>query len=85
MSLPAPLDRATVIGMLAAFGDREPAAVEEQIGSLELTWLVTEVEQHYGTTVELSEDVLESILTVDDAVRVIGAALPAPAAPAEGR
>jgi acyl carrier protein len=71
--------------MLAAFGDRDPSAVDEEIGSLELTWLVTEVEQRYGTTVELSEEDLDSIRTVDDVVRVIGAALPRPAAPAEGR
>lgn len=82
MSTPPPLDRATVVGMLAAFGDRDPAAVDEEIGSLELTWLVSEVEQRYGAAVELTEDDLDGIRTVDDAVRVIGAALPAPA---EGR
>lgn len=84
MSLPAPLDRADIVRMLAAFGDRDPSAVDEEIGSLELTWLVTEIEQRYATTVELSEEDLDSIRTVDDAVRVIGAALPRPAAPAEG-
>ncbi|MDI5961244.1 acyl carrier protein [Streptomyces sp. SL13] len=85
MSLLPPFDRAAVIGMLAAFGDRDPSAVDEEIGSLELTWLVTEVEQRYGITVELPEDALDAVWTVDDAVRVLGALLPAAAAPAEGR
>ena len=88
MSVPAPLDRAAVIAILSAFapfGERGPAAADDEIGSLELTWLVTEVEQRYGVTVELSEDELDGIETVDDAVRVIGAALRAPARTTEGR
>ncbi len=74
MSLPPP-DRADVIAMLAAFGDRSAGEVAEQIGSLELTWLITKVEQEYGTMLDLSDEDLAAMTTVTTAVAGIRAAL----------
>jgi hypothetical protein len=72
-----PLDRDSVVRMLAAFGDRAPAQVDDLIGSLELTWLITEVEQRYSVVVDLTEDDLDHVRTVADAVRILGGALEA--------
>ncbi|HWG63475.1 MAG TPA: acyl carrier protein [Streptosporangiaceae bacterium] len=68
-------DRDDVIAMLAAFGDRGPEAVPERIGSLELTWLITKVEQEYDVMLDLSDDDLTQMTTVSGAVDAIRAAL----------
>jgi hypothetical protein len=64
-------DRADIVAMLAAFGDRATEAVPERIGSLELTWLITGVEQAYGVTLDLSEDELMKMTTVTGAVAAL--------------
>jgi hypothetical protein len=66
------LDRGTVIEMLAAFGDRAPEAVDDVVGSLELTWLIAEVEQRYAVTLDLTDEQLAGIHTVEDAAAVLG-------------
>jgi hypothetical protein len=68
-------DRAEVIGMLASFGQRSIDEVPEQIGSLELTWLITQVELHYGVTLELSDETLVQMTTVSSAVTALRTAL----------
>jgi len=68
--LPPP-GRAEIITWLTGLGERPPGA--ERIDSMELAWLVHQVEQRYG--VELSDDQLERIATVDDAVTVLGEVL----------
>lgn len=70
-SVRASFGRPAVIAMLAAFGDRAPDAIDDVIGSLELTWLVTEVEQRYGVVVELTDEQLAAIHTVDDATAAL--------------
>lgn len=74
MSLQPP-GRDDVIAMLAAFGDRSADEVAEQIGSLELTWLITKVEQEYGVTLDLTDEALTQMTTVTAAVVGINAAL----------
>lgn len=66
-STPPPPGRAEIITWLTGLGERPPGA--ERIDSMELAWLVHQVEQRYG--VELSDDQLERIATVDDAVTVL--------------
>jgi acyl carrier protein len=61
--------------MLASFGDRNGDAVAERIGSLELTWLVTKIEERYGVTLDLSDDALALMATVSGAVAVLHDAL----------
>lgn len=69
------LDRDTVVAMLAAFGDRAPEAVDDIVGSLELTWLIAEVEQRYSVVLDLSDEQLARIRTVEDATDVLREAL----------
>ncbi|HXP20225.1 MAG TPA: hypothetical protein VN840_11330 [Streptosporangiaceae bacterium] len=68
MSEPTPPSREEVIALLATFGDRSPDEVAEQIGSLELTWLITKVETHYNVTLDLSDEALSQMTTVSGAV-----------------
>lgn len=71
----AGLDRAQVVSMLAAFGDRAPEAVDDVVGSLELTWLIAEVEQRYAVVLDLSDEQLDAMHTVQDAALVLGEAV----------
>jgi acyl carrier protein len=64
-------DRDEVIAMLASFGQRSPDEVAEQIGSLELTWLITKVELRYGVTLDLSDETLAQMTTVSSAVTTL--------------
>ncbi|MFD7645518.1 acyl carrier protein [Kitasatospora sp. NPDC059795] len=70
-------DRTEAIAMLARYGDRSPEQVDEQLGSLELTWLIAEAEQAYGIQLDLDDHHLDAIRTVDDAVAALGAQLDA--------
>ncbi|GLW56735.1 hypothetical protein Kpho01_47460 [Kitasatospora phosalacinea] len=73
--MPALPDRAAVVAMLAAFGQRAAESVPESLGSLELTWLTAEFEQRYGIELDLSDEQFAAVRTVDDAVAVLGAAV----------
>ncbi|WP_433162323.1 acyl carrier protein [Kribbella sp. CA-247076] len=70
-STPPPPGRDDIITWLAGLGERPPGA--ERIDSMELAWLVHQVEQRYG--VELADDQLERMTTVDDAVAVLAEVL----------
>jgi acyl carrier protein len=63
-----PPSRAEVVAIIAMLNDREAADVTERIGSLELAWLVSQVEQRYGTTLELSDEAVQQMTTVTGAV-----------------
>lgn len=76
------LERSELVEILAALGGRDPRSVDETLGSLELTWLVTELEQRYAVVLELSEADLARIATVTDALDVLNSVLAA-AAPAD--
>jgi acyl carrier protein len=71
MNQPAVPDRADVVAMLATFGDRDTDAVAERIGSLELTWLITKVEERYDVTLDLSDEAIQQMSTVSGAVAVL--------------
>jgi acyl carrier protein len=71
MSQPVAPDRADVLAMLATFGQRSPDEVAEEIGSLELVWLITKVEQQCGVTLDLSDDTLTQMTTVSGAVSAL--------------
>jgi hypothetical protein len=64
-------DRADVLAMLAAFGDRTPDAVPEQLDSLELAWLVHQTEQRYAVRLDLDDDALLRMTTVTEALAVL--------------
>lgn len=63
--------RADVIAMLAAYGDRSPSAVTEELGSLEVTWLVAQAEQRYGVVIDLSDEVFAGMTTVTAALAAL--------------
>ncbi len=71
------LDHDQVIAMLATFGDRTPDAVADQISSLELTWLIAQVEQRYGVVLDFGDDVLAGMSTVSGAIAALRAAIAA--------
>jgi acyl carrier protein len=52
-------------------GDRAPYEVAEEIGSLELAWLVSQIEERYGTTLELDDAAAQRMMTVSGAVATI--------------
>lgn len=72
--LPLP-DRAEVVAMLARYGNRPSEAVQESLGSLELTWLIAEFEQSYQIRLDLDDDRLDAVRTVDDAAELLCAAV----------
>ncbi|MFE0465059.1 acyl carrier protein [Kitasatospora sp. NPDC058965] len=63
--------REAVLEMLAAFGERAPQQVDEEIGSLELTWLLAEAEQRYGVELDPEHPGLASVHTVGQAVAAL--------------
>ena len=69
------VDREQVIAMLATFGDRSPEAVDEQLSSLELTWLIAQIEQRYGVMLDFTDDVLAQMSTLSGAVQALRGAL----------
>jgi hypothetical protein len=71
MSEPEGPSRSEVVAILAMLGDRPIEEVGDQIGSLELTWLVTQIEQRYDITLDLSEEDLSRMMTVSGAVTAL--------------
>lgn len=64
-------DRDDVVGMLAGYGDRAPAEVGEELGSLELTWLIAAAERRYSVLLDLDDDMFAGMATVTGAVDVL--------------
>jgi acyl carrier protein len=69
------VSRADVVDMLASYGNRPASAVGERIDSLELAWLVHQVEQRYGAALDLSDDEVSLMSTVDAALTVLRRAM----------
>jgi len=63
-------ERPDVIAMLATYGNRQPEEVPEAIGSLELAWLIHQVEQRYGA-LDIDDDAIARMSTVTGAVGVL--------------
>jgi acyl carrier protein len=69
---PAPSPREEVVAMLATYGERTPEEVPETVDSLELAWLIHQVEQRYGRPFDADDDALARMTTVSAVVRVLG-------------
>ena len=67
------IDRAEVIAMLATYQGRPTDAGAETIDSLELVWLLHQVEQRHNLRLDLDDDELARMATVDGAVAVLAA------------
>jgi acyl carrier protein len=64
--------------MLASYGDREPEQVPEAIDSLELAWLMHQLEQRYGV-LDVDDDTIARMSTVTgvvDVLKVLNVGLP---------
>ncbi|MGC4789277.1 acyl carrier protein [Micromonospora sp. DT178] len=73
------LERADLVAMLAELAARPAAEVGDRIGSMELAWLVHLVEQRLDRRLDLTDDQLAGIRTVDDALAVFRTTLTAAA------
>lgn len=73
------LGRADLLTMLAELTAKPADEVPDRVGSMELAWLVHLVEQRYQRQLDLTDDDLAGIRTVDDALAVLRASLTAPA------
>jgi hypothetical protein len=73
------LGRADLVSMLAELTAKPVDQVSDRVGSMELAWLVHLVEQRYERQLDLSDDQLAAIRTVDDALAVFHTSLTAPA------
>jgi acyl carrier protein len=56
--------------MLATYGDRQPEQIPETIDSLELAWLMHQIEQRYGA-LDVDDDMIARMSTVTGAVDVL--------------
>jgi hypothetical protein len=63
--------RGEILEMLAGFGDRRPDQVSERIDSMELTWLIHQIEQRYGTDLDLDDSTLARMSTVSGAAGLL--------------
>jgi hypothetical protein len=64
------IGRPDVVAMLATYGDRQPEQVPETISSLELAWLMHQIEQRYGV-LDVDDDLLTRMTTVTGVVGVL--------------
>ena len=70
MTVPAVPQRSDVIAMLATYGDRQPDQVPEAIDSLELAWLIHQIEQRYGE-LDVDDETIARMTTVTGVVDVL--------------
>ena len=66
------LDRADVLEMLQPLTERATDPGRERLSSMEVAWLVHQVEQRYGLRLDLDDEQLGELRTVSDAVRLLG-------------
>lgn len=63
------LQRADVLAMLAELGTRGADSALERLSSMEVAWLVHQVEQRYDVELDLDDEQLAQLRTISDAVR----------------
>ncbi len=68
--MPGVLQRSDVVALLATYGDRQPEQVPEAIDSLELVWLIHQIEQRHGA-LDLDDDTLARMTTVTGVVDLL--------------
>ena len=66
------LERADVLAMLAQLGTRGGDSVLERLSSMEVAWLVHQVEQRYDVELDLDDEQLARLRTISDAVQLLG-------------
>lgn len=63
--------RAEILAILASYGERGPDQVPEDIDSMELAWLVHQLDQRYGRSLEADDALLARMSTVTGVVEVL--------------
>ena len=63
--------RAEILALLAGLGERRPEQVPEGIDSLELAWLIHQIEQRYRTELDLDDATLARMATVSGAAELL--------------
>ncbi len=71
MSEKSAVARAEVVAMLASLGDRGVDEVSDRIDSMQLAWLMNQVEQRYGVEIDLTDGQFAQMGTIDGAVEVL--------------
>ncbi len=66
--------RDSVIAIVAAYRNRPPDDIPEQLDSLGVAWLVHVAERRFGIALDLDDDTLARMSTVTGAVEVLCAA-----------
>ncbi len=66
------LQREDVLAMLAGLGTRGADSTLERLSSMEVAWLVHQVEQRYDVELDLDDEELARLRTVSDAVQLLG-------------
>ncbi|HEX2131386.1 MAG TPA: hypothetical protein VHH15_07475 [Actinophytocola sp.] len=69
------MGRDDVVAMLASLGDRTADEVGDRVDSMQLAWLVHQVEQRYGVEIDLNDGQFARMSTVDGAVEVLREAI----------
>jgi hypothetical protein len=67
----APLDRSQLVSMLAPLAHRSRDPEAERLDSMEVAWLVHQVEQRYQVRLDLDDDQLAKMRTITDAVQLL--------------
>jgi acyl carrier protein len=60
-----------VLAILAAYGERMPEQVPEDIDSMELAWLVHQLDQRYGRALDADDAALARMGTVTGVVELL--------------
>jgi hypothetical protein len=68
---PEPPSRDDVVAILAMLGTTPPDEDIEKIGSLEQAWLISQIEERYNVTLDLSDEKLAQMATVSGAVEAL--------------
>lgn len=63
--------RGEILAILAAYGERPPEQVPEDIDSMELAWLVHQLHQRYGRSLDGDDELLARMGTVSGVVEVL--------------
>ncbi len=72
MTDPAALDRDQLVSMLAPLAHRAANPEAERLDSMEVAWLVHQVEQRYQVTLDLDDESLGRLRTLTDATQILG-------------
>jgi acyl carrier protein len=75
MTEQAAVGRDDVVSMIASLGDRSVDEVGDRVDSMQLAWLMHQVEQRYGVEIELNDGQFARMSTVDGAVEVLREAI----------